>query len=374
MQMRRWMMVLLLGLCGACSGDDATDENEVSGLDYAVDSAGPFRVGYRTWEVTYSHPGSPEGRTIPVHVWYPTEDRHDLDGDPPTEYPIYINLFTDGQTIIDASPAASVYDGGYPVLAYSHGARGVAEGSYRLMRYFASHGWLGVSVGHVGDRLIDPESDSRQPLSHWLDRPLDMKAGVDALDNLEPSHVLAGLANTSQIVLTGHSRGTYTVWAGAGSAYDLDGINERCASGSYDETCTDDLVAAFSSDLADERVVAAMPTAGTGHGEFFDAIGGRASVAIPIFMMTASLDDVGAGAFFEELPITDASWVEIEGGCHELFNIGCGRSEDSAKFHIVTTYALAFARKTLLGDSSASTAAILDGNTVVSEFATLLSK
>ena len=371
--MRRWTVIFSILFCGACSGGSGAQDS-VSGLSFDIQSEGPFRVGYRTWEVTYTHAGNPEGRTVPVHVWYPTEDRHDLRGEPPTEYPIYIDLFTDGETIIDATPAVSIYEAGYPVVAYSHGARGIAEGSYRLMGYFASHGWLGVSVGHVGDRLIDAESDSRQPLSHWIDRPMDVRAGLDALENLDASNALHGLVNTQRVLLTGHSRGTYTSWAGAGSIYDIEALRERCESGGYGETCTDELVGLFEDGFSDDRVVAIMPTAGNGHGEFFDGIDGRADVGLPVFMMSASLDEVGAASVFDTLPLADFSWVDIEGGCHELFNIGCGRSEDSAKFHIVTSYALAFGRKTVLGDTNSETLAILDGTTQISEAATFVAK
>ena len=69
----------------------------------------------------------------------------------------------------------------------------------------------------------------------------------------------------------------------------------------------------------------------------------------------------------ENTGITDFTWVEIDGGCHELFNLGCGRTEDSAKFPIVTTYSLAFGRHHVLGDSSDNTLGILANTVPVSE-------
>lgn len=354
----------------ACAGSSEEDSSP-NGLDYPLENDGPFEVGYTTFETSYIPPGQTQPRTIPVYIWYPTQDEHNDDAVPPTESPIYIDLFVDSDTIIDALPAASVYEAGYPLLAYSHGSQGVAQGSWRLMRYFASHGWVALSVGHIGNMLTEGSDASNTPIEHWHHRPLDISAGIDALENLAAPMALAGQIDTTRVLLTGHSRGAYTTWAAGGATYDIDNIQSRCDNGSYPNGCSEEAVASFSQGFKDARITALIPTAGSGHGEFFDGIQGRETLSMPIFMMSAAQDPVGAESVFENTNIENFTWVDIDGGCHELFNLGCGRMEDSAKFPIVTTYSLAFGRRHILNDESENTVGILNNTIVVSEDVTV---
>jgi hypothetical protein len=70
-------------------------------LDAPVDGPGPFHVGYRTIEHTYTPTGLTEPRTITLHVWYPTTAST---GDTPT----YHGLFLDEEAFVNAPrrPAA----------------------------------------------------------------------------------------------------------------------------------------------------------------------------------------------------------------------------------------------------------------------------
>ncbi len=358
---------ILASALSACS--EAESENsQITGLDYNLQEEGPFEVGYRTLETSYLPPGASEPRSITVYLWYPTEDVHNDQAVPPTESPIYIDLFVDSDTIIDASLANSVYPSGFPLLAYSHGSQGVAQGSWRLMRYFASHGWVALSVGHIGNMLVEGSDASNTPIEHWHHRPLDISAGLDALEALSAPDALAAQINTSRVLLTGHSRGAYTTWALGGATYDTENIQSRCDGGSYPSGCTAEAVSRFSEGFLDSRIRALIPTAGSGHGEFFDGINGRESIGLPIFMMSASEDPVGMEDVFTNTNLTNFSWIEIDGGCHELFNLGCGRMEDGAKFPIVTTYSLAFGRHHILDDMSEQTTGILNQNVAVSEY------
>jgi predicted dienelactone hydrolase len=362
--------ICFLTLALSACGSSETEATPSTGLDYNLQDEGPFRVGYTTFETSYVAPGQTEPRTISVYLWYPTEDVHNDQAVPPTESPIYIDLFVDSDTIIDATPTAPVYDAGYPLLAYSHGSQGVAQGSWRLMRYFASHGWVALSVGHVGNMLVEGSDAGNTPIEHWHHRPLDISAGIDAVEALSAPEALAGQIDTSRVLLTGHSRGAYTTWAMGGATYDIENIQARCDGGSYPNGCTAEAVTRFGEGFLDSRIKALIPTAGSGHGEFFDNIQGRESVELPIFMMSATEDQVGMGDVFTNTNLSNFSWVEIDGGCHELFNLGCGRMEDSAKFPIVTTYSLAFGRHYILDDMSDNTVGILDQSVPVSEHVT----
>jgi predicted dienelactone hydrolase len=324
------------------------------------------------WEVAYSLPfeeGPP--RTIPVMVWYPTEAEHVYSGAEVTASPIYSDIFGDPEVIVDAAPAPVMYFGGYPVIAYSHGARGVTGGSYRLARFFASHGWLMVAPGHVGDRMEDGAAATAFTLRRWIERPLDVSAALDSLETLEEVHPLWGRANTEGVLLYGHSRGAYTAWGAAGARYDGEEIRRRCELDYYEGGCGEAALVRLEAGFLDPRVAAILPAAGDGHPEFFDGVAGRDRLGVPVLMMTAEDNNVGAGALFEGISTRPFLWLEIEGGCHELFNLGCGFTEDAVKFPIVTTYALAFGRRYLLKDPSLRVAAILEGTVEISSAGTL---
>ncbi len=366
--------LILLSVCAAlgCNGTNSAQESP-GGISYPVDSAGPFNTGYATWTFSYKPAPDSAERTVPVHVWYPTEDEHNYRGDPPTQSPVYAGLFADRDTIVDAVPAAPVYESGFPILAFSHGNQGLAGGSYRLMRYFSSHGWLGLAVGHVGNRISDGAEATNRPVTHWHHRPLDISAALDALETLDSSHPLSS-ADTTSVLLTGHSRGAYTTWAIAGSSYDIPEVERRCDNNHYRDECTPGQIERFRQGFRDARVKAILPTAGNGHSEFFDGVQGRDNLPTPVFFMTATNDDVAGEELFNQISTPNFTWVEITGGCHELFNLGCDHSEDSLKFPIVTTYALAFGRHFILNDTTPETLNILNGITQLSQYVTFKQK
>src|SRR5690606_27656465 len=106
-------------------------------------------------------------------------------------------------TLGDAPPAASVYEGGYPLLAYTHGDRGFGGTSADLMGWVASHGWVAVAPDHTGNLLVDPDVNAQL---HWRHRPMDVRAVVDALRDLPKDDALAGKVVTDAYALAGHSR------------------------------------------------------------------------------------------------------------------------------------------------------------------------
>jgi predicted dienelactone hydrolase len=348
----------------ACGGADAFDPK-----DLAPGERGPFNTGYRVFETTYTM-STGESRTVPVHVWYPTE----VDGvgyATPTYGEI---LFPDPESFIDAPPAAPAHEGGrYPVLVYSHGHQGVEGGHHRLMKHLASQGWLGVAVGHVGNRLFDDVDHSVITLDQFIWRATDVSAALDALDSLPSSDALSGKADTSRVVLTGHSRGTYTTWAIAGAPFDTVFIQDACDGGEqFGGGCTEMNIAAFDDGLADARVVAIVPTAGGGHAEMF---GGFANMttALPVLYMTAENDNDGT-PLFESVPTSvDLLWVELAGGCHEIFNtaVGCAADVEAFGDAAFFGYATAFARRHVLGETSGEILGILDGSIEVRPEATL---
>ena len=347
---------LLLGVLAAAIG---CTSDGVDPLSLPIEEPGPWRVGYRTWETSYASPGAETPRTVAVHVWYPTED---TDG----SHPRYAGLLVDGDTIIDATPAAPAYEAGYPVAAHSHGHQGFAEGAFRMHRHFASHGWVAVSVSHRGDLLTDGSDANAQPLAHWAERPLDVTTALDSVAALPDSDPLSR-AHTDRVLLTGHSRGAYTVWASGGAHYDLEHIDEACGQDEFERPCTDGEVAAFTTGFRDARVVAGIPMAGNGHPELFGRAEGMNDAEIPLLLLTAEADPVGAEALRDEVsPPHGLLWVELAEGCHELFNLGCGAEQDALGFPLVAGYTLAFGRRYVLGDESETIVALTNGAEVLS--------
>lgn len=349
--------MLFLAGCHPETDDSASSETEVSGLDFAVDAPGPFGVGFRTWEVTYT-PAGLAPRTIVVSAWYPTTDTHGPQA-----------LDTIGFILSDvyanATLAPLAYPDGYPVVVHSHGYQGWAANSFDLARYFATHGWVFIAPDHTGNTLFD--SVEPLPLEHYADRPLDIRATLDSID-ADPA--LGGLARTETALLSGHSFGAYTTWAVGGSTYDTASIAALCASGSVaNGDCPAAALALFETDLSDPRVVATLPMAGAIRAEWFGTEGYRTKRG-PTFFMSGTNDDVGQQEQWDAMPDANLTWIEIEGGCHQTFGLGtCDTLDPETGWQIVNTYGLAHARATILGDTSVT--GILDGTVPVSDLVTL---
>ena len=101
-------------------------------LSWSVLEPGPFAIGHRTFEYTYTpYEGAPE-RTITMSLWYPTEDTEG-------RFPRYARVFTDRGALENASLSPSVYpDGIYPVHVYSHGHLGFGGIALKSGRLWAT--------------------------------------------------------------------------------------------------------------------------------------------------------------------------------------------------------------------------------------------
>jgi len=320
-----------------------------STLEFPVDGPGPFAVGFRTLEVAYAVPGTGEARTIVVDAWYPARA---VEG----EHPRFLNLFDDDESVIDA-PARPPVGEAYPVMVYSHGDRGFGGTSAFLMAHFASHGWLAVAPDHIGNLLTD--NPRGELVAHFVERPADISATLDALEALPADDPLSR-GDVSRVVLSGHSRGVYTVWASAGAAYDLEAI----AAGSPE--VTEGERSAFAAGLGDPRVVAGIGLAGGYRERWFGAEGWRA-VAVPLQFHSGSADNPDAlRAMFDRVDGLDLVWLELAEACHQTFALGiCPTFDKELGFHIVEAHALAFARRHLLGDGDPRTVGIVEGEVAI---------
>ena len=90
--------------------------------------------------------------------------------------------------------------------------------------------------------------------------------------------------------------------------------------------------------------------AGTIRKPFFGDVGYQ-SVQGPVLFISGTEDNhQSAQDHFDEVVGIDFSWLSLKGGCHQSFALGqCPTLDVPLGFDIVQTYALAFARKHILG-------------------------
>jgi dienelactone hydrolase len=340
---------------GADAGDGGA---AVDPLSWTVAKPGPYACGHRTLETTYAQPGGLPARTIPIHVWYPSNVAK---GD----HPIYRNVFVDDHAWEDAPLAPSPWPGGMPVLVHSHGYKGFAGNSARLMCHLASHGWLAVAPEHVGNTIGD--TPDTLPIAVYFQRPLDVRAALDFVAEPPAGDALVGRADLTHVAMSGHSFGTYTAWAVAGAAYDAASIKAQCDSGGV-ASCTDAQRAVFTTDLSEKRASVVIPMAG-GTDDFFAADGYDAA-RVPVLLMSGTLNPVGDDALFASTKGVDLTWVDVTGGCHQLFGLGngvlgdpgCAVLPDEEGFALVNPWVLAYVRYHVLADRGAEVSGIVEGS------------
>ena len=344
------------------SGDTGPTFDLTAPLSWPFEEAGPFVVGYRHWEVTYTSPGNGEQRTIGINIWYPATEKT-------ATSPNYLNLalFRDTDVYVDAPPAPPVYPNGkYPVWAHSHGSQAYGGSSSDLMRHLASHGWVAVAPDHTNN-LFNQDVNPR-PLAFYAERPTDVMVAIDQLDALPDATWLAGTADTSRVIISGHSFGSFDAWALAGGSYDTTLIQQKCDSGEFPD-CTPERVALFGPGFREPRAIAVVPMAGR-MGADWRGDDGLRSVNIPMLLMSGSNDDVGNADAFAQMTGKPVTWIDLAGGCHETFALGfCTTLNKATGYGLVNTYALAFGRQQMFADSSVD--AVLDGTQVVSDLVTL---
>lgn len=352
---------------GADSGADAQVDAATEGLPdqpWSVTEPGYYRVGYRSgFEVTYDAVGEP-GRTFNFVAWYPTLD---------TEGAIsrYYNLFNRPEVLKNASVALTQPA---PILIFSHGNSSFAEQSYYMTEFFASHGFIVFALNHTGNTFKDTQGGI--DLTSGAFRPQDISALIDTIEAWPSDDPLKPYLS-DKIALSGHSFGGYTTLASSGSGFDIDYAQDFCTmtvSDFCELLAIDGVPELFRMGVGDPRVKVAMPQTPGGYLVFQDGV---SQITTPTMLMT-SLLDATLPAAEEGDPIWNAMKgphmrVDLLRGGHFTYSNMCellgslvpddGCSERfvdyNLAFTIINAYALAFARKHLLGDVSND--ALLDG-------------
>ena len=343
----------------ADAGADATTDASVQAdadAEFAPRSIferGPYNVGFRKWKHNYDAVLDP-GREIKLVVWYPTTDTEGTTAQ-------YITTFRREGILADASVAI---DDQAPVMVFSHGNSAVAEQSYFLTEWFASHGWIVIAPYHTGNTVVD--AGGGITFESAALRPQDITATLDALYALPSDDPLAGKAS-DDVLMTGHSFGAFTTLSVTGAEFAVDEVVAECETTVHQVCGILDLPGAeplFRAGFLDERIDVAVPMAPGVHLAWGD---GLAAIDIPTMVMTARLDRTLPGE-------ADLIWgemrgdhmrVDFTGGGHFTFsnmcellpvgpvlNDGCGEEfipyEDA--FPVINAYTMAWARYVLWGD------------------------
>jgi predicted dienelactone hydrolase len=348
------------GLLTACGGGaDPSDTADPVDPIAALVAPGSYGVGYRELEVQYNESVTGDVRILRLPVWYPSSDTEGT----PTAY----------QGLFDAPGVwsdATLAEGTFPLVVFSHGHQGYSEVSGFLLSHFASRGWIVAAPEHTGNTSFD--SPSRQT-EIYFQRPLDVSATLDFLTSGLTDDPLVGRIEGPTIGI-GHSFGGYTLLALGGASYDLDTLSPACVDGSGPEafcaTWSPEYEAAFSAGFLDPRLDAHIVMAPGDYPLFAE---GLATVERPVLHLSGGLDPrtPDSDALFASLVGSDDLRVHIRSGGHQTFTDYSGILEDfegliSADdgFHIVKAYATAFAEQRL-GDDTGSD--VLSGRLEVSD-------
>ena len=345
---------------------DATTTGRAD-LSWAPDKTGPFGVGYRRETLTFVT--TPEGatRTIEVSVWYPT---HDTTGTPAVYFdPLPV---PNPDVFQNATLAPPVDPAGYPVHLFTHGHLGFGGSSPLMTRHFASHGWVVIAPDHTGNTTVNNSQPRPKEIYWW--REMDDEACLDWLANLKAPDPLAGLARVERTFLSGHSFGSTDTWALSGVPYNMSVIAAHCQKQDGNADCDPQALKRYADFQGDKRVVAAAILAG-GVDDNVYAPESPTLETLPLLLMTGTADPGHPSAPLWD-PLPHGTWVDVVGGCHQLFGLGDCEPPLTIEVGppIVWTYTLAFARHVVLGDNGPDVTAILDGSRQVSTYATLKKK
>lgn len=338
---------------------DLGPTDDMSAPAASVFERGPYNVGHRRWDITYDAELE-AGRTIKLSVWYPT---HDTEGRPG----LYIVNTQRDEVLRDASVAI---DGQAPLLVFSHGNGSLAEQSYFMTEFFASHGWVVVAPYHTGNTVLDvANGGGGLSLEAAPMRPQDISAALDEMYGLPASDPLSGKIS-DDVVLSGHSFGGFTTLAVAGGEFAVDEVEEQCAQPNAPAEC--EMVAApgvtdlFRAGFLDSRVDVAIPQA---PGGFFAFLDGLSAIEIPTLLLTAAQDRTlparneadpiwaAMAGPHVRVDVTRAGHFTFSNMCEllpvaQVQDDGCGEGfiAPDIAFELVNAYSLAFARYVLWGD------------------------
>ncbi|MEM7157917.1 MAG: dienelactone hydrolase family protein [Myxococcota bacterium] len=170
---------------------------------------GAHPVGYTETQFTDPIEAS---RVLPAHIWYPAEtfEKSEL-----AIYTVAESEFLDLELPAEAAQrdVEASLEGPFPLVVFSHGYGGLPTQSLSLCETLASHGFVVVSVGHVGNTTTDQENGTSVGFeAAAAHRPRDVQTTIDAMEDLnrDGTSLISGVVDEGQVGVTGHSFGGFT--------------------------------------------------------------------------------------------------------------------------------------------------------------------
>ncbi|MFP4599740.1 MAG: alpha/beta hydrolase family protein [Persicimonas sp.] len=348
---------------GADSADAADGADAAPSLPerpWSVEEPGPYNVGFEIREITYDADGTDEPRTLRLALWYPTVDESG-------EVSKYFDFYNRPEAFSEASPAL---DEPAPLLVFSHGNSSLAEQSFFMTEFFASHGWVVAAPDHTGNTFTD--TAGAIDLTSAVFRSQDISAVLDEVLSLPDDDALAGGISEEDIVLSGHSFGGVTTLASTGAEFAVDELVAECEQDSS-SMCEifdgrDDWRQLFEAGFLDERIKVAIPQAPGGYEAFRD---GLAAIETPTLLFTGAMDrtlppEEEGDPIWEAMVGPQHLRIDLERGGHFTFSNMCmlfgtidsvkedGCSDEFIEpeiaYALINAYSLAFARYHLFDD------------------------
>jgi len=195
-----------------------------------------------------------------------------------------------------------------PVVVISHGLGSNRESFRYFAEHLASQGYAVVAPDHPGsndnyiEELLEGTASQVTPAREFADRPLDISAVLNTLEQQQDAGDLPISLDLDQVGIMGQSFGGYTALALAGAAISFTQLSADCSDSDVQDTLnlslllqcralelrTDETETTLS--LADERITAAIAINPIGSSIFGEA--GLQQVDLPILMMSGSNDFV----------------------------------------------------------------------------------
>lgn len=282
---------------------------------------------------------------LDITVWYPAQNPESLEESVIYPYEFKMGMPDMGATVIGHALSDAPYnleDGNYPLVIVSPGFLLSRTNYAWLAEHIASHGFVVISPEHheVYDETLGDFSKAS------ILRPQDIVEVLDYVDaQVADGGAFAGLIDTEQVAVMGHSLGGYTSLAIAGAQLNFNDMTSLCITA---EQAGDPsawlcgMLLPYVSDMAesagldavpdglwdsfgDERVDAIIPMAGDAY-MFGEA--GLANITIPVMAIGGTADTGtpyawGTQPTFDSVSSETKAIVGLENAEHMIFGSTC---------------------------------------------------
>jgi predicted dienelactone hydrolase len=304
------MMVIMNFFLGCQSDKNSSTNNKNTPLEFVDPSQkGSYQIATRDEDMINRH-----DQELTLQVWFPSSQ-------PDDDIHLYGDFFE-----------SDIADGGdidcsqtYPVVLFSHGNGGVRYQSFFFGEYLASHGFIVLSPDHVGNTLMDDDSDRKPELI--TRRPQDISDAYDWL--LEESRFEGCVDEEDGYAVVGHSFGGYTALSLSGAYLDTDATLEICATyGGW--LCSHVATIAEEQghgiyDNTDDRIWAAIPMTPAGVSTLYPTL---PLIQVPTLVWAGSKDDLTTvddvvRPIYDALETEQKYWANITEAGHYSFSNAC---------------------------------------------------